>query len=211
MRTWNGVAFYRPNGNAKYEHIDKIFKKTINWELIETHWQDLMQVVLSIQAGKVLPSMLLRRLNSHNRRNKLYRAFRELGRVMRTLFLLRYISEEDLRHTIRAETTKVESYNNFQDWISFGGEIIKSGDPVEQAKQIKYANLIANSIMLHNVSDLTGVLNEMASEGIVITKELVSCLSPYIREHIRRFGRYDVDMTERPPDLDPRPVPVDEQ
>ncbi|WP_232282494.1 Tn3 family transposase [Photobacterium damselae] len=211
MRTWNDVAFYRPDGNAKYEHIDKIFKKTINWELIETHWQDLMQVVLSIQAGKVLSSMLLRRLNGHNRRNKLYRAFRELGRVMRTLFLLRYISEEDLRHTIRAETTKVESYNNFQDWISFGGEIIKSGDPVEQAKQIKYANLIANSIMLHNVSDLTGILNEMASEGIVITKELVSCLSPYIREHIRRFGRYDVDMTERPPDLDPRPVPIDEQ
>ena len=60
----------------------------------------MMQVVLSIQAGKVLPSMLLRKLNSNNRRNKLYQAFRELGRVIRTLFLLRYISESEFRQTI---------------------------------------------------------------------------------------------------------------
>ena len=208
MRTWNDVAFYRPNNKVKYEHIDSLFTKTVDWGLIETHWQDMMQVVLSIQAGKVLPSMLLRKLNSNNRRNKLYRAFRELGRVTRTLFLLRYISEADLRHTIRAETTKIESFNDFLDWVSFGGQIIKSGDPVEQTKQIKYTNLVANSIMLQNVVDLTDVLTKMASEGHTITKELVAYLSPYIRDQIRRFGKYDVDMEEHPPHLVPKLVPV---
>ena len=208
MRTWNDVAFYRPNNKVKYDHIDSLFTKTVDWNLIETHWQDMMQVVLSIQAGKVLPSMLLRKLNSHNRRNKLYRAFRELGRVTRTLFLLRYISEANLRHTIRAETTKIESYNDFLAWISFGGQIIKSGDPIKQTKQIKYTNLVANSIMLQNVVDLTEVLAQMASEGYPITKELVACLSPYIRDKIRRFGKYEVDMEEHPRHLNPRPVPI---
>lgn len=202
MRTWNDVAFYQPDKTAKYKHINSLFTKTVNWPLIEMHWKDMMQVVLSIQAGKVLPSMLLRKLNSNNRRNKLYRAFRELGRVIRTLFLLRYISEADFRQTIRAETTKVESYNDFQDWITFGGQIIKSGDPVEQAKQIKYSNLIANSIMLSNVVDLTQVLADMSEEGYTITAELVASLSPFIRDQIRRFGRYDVDMKQSPPDLD---------
>lgn len=202
MRTWNDVAFYRPDKETRYTHIDSLFIKTADWSLIETHWKDMMQVVLSIQAGKVLPSMLLRKLNSNNRRNRLYRAFRELGRVTRTLFLLRYISEADFRQTIRAETTKVESYNDFQDWITFGGQVIKSGDPVEQAKQIKYSNLIANSIMLRNVVDLTKVLATMAKEGYTITKELVASLSPFIRDQIRRFGRYDVDMTDYPPDLE---------
>ncbi len=202
MRTWNDVAFYRPDKETRYTHIDSLFTKTADWLLIETHWKDMMQVVLSIQAGKVLPSMLLRKLNSNNRRNRLYRAFRELGRVTRTLFLLRYISEADFRQTIRAETTKVESYNDFQDWITFGGQVMKSGDPVEQAKQIKYSNLVANSIMLQNVVDLTKVLATMAKEGYTVTKELVACLSPFIRDQIRRFGRYDVDMTEYPPDLE---------
>ena len=208
MRTWNSVAFYRPGQKTKYKHIDSLFTKTVDWSLIELHWKDMMQVVLSIQAGKVLPSMLLRKLNSNNRRNKLYRAFRELGRVIRTLFLLRYISEAEFRQTIRAETTKVESYNDFQDWINFGGQIIKSGDPVEQAKQIKYSDLIADSIMLHNVVDLMEALSDMAAEEYKLTKELIRGLSPFIREHIRRFGRYDVDIEARPPDLKPSSVPI---
>ncbi len=56
--------------------------------------------------------------------------------------------------------------------------------------------------MLQNVVDLTKVLATMAKEGYTITKELVAGLSPYIRDQIRRFGRYDVDMTEHPPDLE---------
>jgi TnpA family transposase len=208
MRNWNDVTFYRPEKGRTYRHIDRLFGKAIDWALIETHWQDMMQVVLSIQAGKILPSTLLRKLGSHSRQNKLNRAFRELGRVERTLFLLRYISEAELRRSIRAETTKVESYNDFLDWIGFGGPVLKSGDPIEQAKQVKYMDLVANVIMLHNVSDLTDVLADMAAEGWPLTRELVGRLSPYMREHIRRFGQYVLDMDDLPPPLAPRPLQI---
>jgi len=211
MRNWNDVTFYRPEKGVVYRHIDALFAKSIDWSLIETHWQDLMQVVLSIQAGKILPSTLLRKLGSHSRQNKLNRAFRELGRVVRTLFLLRYISEADFRQSIRAETTKVESYNDFLDWIAFGGPILKSGDPVEQAKQVKYMDLVANTIMLHNVSDLTDVLIGMAAEGWSLTKALVGRLSPYTRDHLRRFGQFMLDMDDIPPPLAPRPLGISEE
>ncbi len=199
MRTWNDVVFCRPSKKEKYEHIDALFTDTINWELIETHWQDMMQVVLSIQAGKVLPSMLLRKLSSHNRQNKLYLAFRELGRVERTLFLLRYVSEGKLRQSIRAETTKVESYNDFLDWMGFGGPIIKSGNPEEQLKQVKYMDLVANTVMLNNVAEMTASLTDMMTEGQTFTALQVARLSPYWREHIRRFGQYVLDMEEELP------------
>jgi TnpA family transposase len=208
MRTWSDAVFYRPDNDARYRHIDALFSKTVDWKLIETHWQDMMQVVLSIQAGKVLPSMLLRKLGSHSRQNRLYRAFRELGRVVRTLFLLRFVSEGDLRQSIRAETTKIESYNDFLDWIGFGGPVLKSGDPVEQLKQVKYMDLVANAVMLHNVADLTDVLSAMVDEGLPVTRELVSHTSPYMREHLRRFGRYSLDMEDLPPALHPRPLPI---
>ncbi len=149
--------------------------------------------MLSIQAGKILPSTLLRKLGSHSRQNRLNRAFRELGRVVRTMFLLRYISEADFRRSIRAETTKVESYNDFLDWVGFGGPVLKSDDPVEQAKQVKYMDLVANVIMLHNVHDLTGILADMETEGWKLTRALIVGLSPNLREHIRRFGRYSDD------------------
>jgi TnpA family transposase len=203
MRTWNDAVLYRPSKTEHYKHIDALFSDVIDWDLIERHWQDMMQVALSVQAGKILPSMLLRKLGSHNRKNKLYRAFRELGRVLRTLFLLRFVSETDLRQTIRAETTKIESFNDFLDWISFGGPVIKSGDPVEQTKRLKYANLVANAIMLQNVADLTGVLNTAVADGYPVTQELVGRLSPYMRKHIHRFGQYVLDMDAVPEPLDP--------
>jgi Tn3 transposase DDE domain len=87
------------------------------------------------------------------------------------------------------------------DWIALGGSILKSGDPVEQVKQIKYMNLVANAVMLHNVVDLTEVLINMDLEKHTITKELVSRLSPYMREHIRRFGPYVLNMEEQLPPI----------
>ena len=167
----------------------------------------MIQVALSIQAGRVMPSMLLRKLGTYSRQNLLYRAFRELGRVERTLFLLRFISSVEIRRTIRAETTKIEAFNDFLDWVSFGGPVVKSGDPVEQEKQLKYASLVANTIMLSNVADLTGVLASMAEDKHPVSPGLVACLSPYAREHIRRFGQYVLDMNDLPGPLEPLPLP----
>ena len=69
--------------------------------------RDVFQVVLSIQAGRITPSMLLRKLGTYNRHSLLYQAFREIGRAERTLFLLRFIAHTDIRRAIRAETTKI--------------------------------------------------------------------------------------------------------
>src|SRR5439155_4490618 len=87
MRTWNDVALYRVDRSATYAHIDRLLTQVVDWDLIERHWQDMMQVVLSIQAGTVLPSMLLQKLGVYSRHSSLYKAFSELGRVERTLFL----------------------------------------------------------------------------------------------------------------------------
>jgi len=121
MRGLSDAVFYRPNKSIRYQHIDTLFGDEIDWDLIATHARDMIQVVLSIQAGRVMPSMLLRKLGTYNRKSLLYRAFRELGRVERTLFLLRFISSTEVRRVIRAETTKIETYNEFLDWVCFGG------------------------------------------------------------------------------------------
>ena len=69
---------------------------------------------------------------------------------------------------------------------------------MEQEKRVKYMNLVANAVMLHNVVDLTGVLNELNSEGYPVTPNLVEHLSPYMREQTKRFGQSVLDMEEIP-------------
>lgn len=201
MRNWNDVNFIRPDKFTTYKHIDALFNKAGDFDRIEKHWKDIMQVALSVHAGKVIPSMLLRRLGVHSKKNKLYKAFRALGQVIRTIFLLKYLSDPNMQKHIQASTTKVESFNHFSDWVTFGGKTLRTGDPVEMEKRVKYADLIANIVMLHNVIDLTNVLNEMNAEGETVTKELVEKLSPYMTGHLRRFGRFHLDMDDLPEPL----------
>src|SRR6516165_2970065 len=206
MRTWNDVTLYRVDRMTTYIHIDRLLTQVVDWALIERHWQDMLQVVLSIQAGKVLPSMLLQRLGVYSRQNTLYKAFSEVGRVERTIFLLESMSDPAMRQHVRAETTKVESYNNFTDWLAFGGPVLRSGDPVEQEKRIKYRDLVANAVLLHNVVDMTNALHDLQREGVCITPELVARFSPYLTEHLKRFGQYLIDMNAPPMPLDIKPL-----
>jgi hypothetical protein len=46
-----------------------------------------------------------------------------------------------------------------------------------------------------------------ARDGHRITPGLVACLSPYMREHIRRFGQYVLDMEEMPRPFNLQPLP----
>jgi len=60
-----------------------------------------------------------------------------------------------------------------------------------------------------NVADMTDVLASMAEDKHPVTPALVVCLSPYTREHIRRFGQYVLDMSDLPDPLKPQPLPFE--
>jgi len=87
IKNWKDLTLYRPDPDVHYTHLDGLFTDTIDWELIETHVPDMIRVALSIKAGKITPSTILRKLGTYSRKNKLYQAFQELGRVIRTHFL----------------------------------------------------------------------------------------------------------------------------
>lgn len=203
IRNIKDLVFYRPDKKRKYKHIDNLFGDPVDWELIETHWQDLMRVVLSIKAGKVLPSTLLRKLSNYSRRNRLYQAYRELGRVIRTIYLLKYISDPDMREEIHAQTNKVESFNGFVKWFYFGGEAtIWENDPEEHEKAVKYNTLIADAVIFQNVIDQTRIIESLMKDGFQITAEDLKTLSPYLTKHIKRFGDYIIDLSQIPPPLE---------
>ena len=171
IRNWQDLIFYRPDKETVYKHIDSLFKHSINWELLRTHWTDLMQVVLSIYTGKISSAAILRKLGNYSRKNRLYKAFRELGRVIRTIFLLEYISDGKLRRQITAATNKVEAYHGFSKWFFFGGDsIINSNDREEMEKRIKYNDLVANAVIFQNVVDLTEVFQQLQTEGYFLDK-----------------------------------------
>ncbi|ENZ3603024.1 Tn3 family transposase, partial [Pseudomonas aeruginosa] len=47
IRNWRDLVMCRPDRGVSYKHINRLFTDSADWHLIETHWQDLMQVALS--------------------------------------------------------------------------------------------------------------------------------------------------------------------
>ncbi|MBA2658447.1 MAG: Tn3 family transposase [Nitrosospira sp.] len=203
IRNWKDLKMYRPDKQVTFTNIDSLFSDTIDWNLIQIHLPDMLRVVLSIKAGRITASTLLRKLGTYSRKNRLYQAFRELGRVIRTEFLLKYINSAEMRTLIQAATNKSEAFNGFSQWVAFGGDgTITTNDRDEQRKIIKYNHLVANSIIFHNVFSLSRVLHDLEQEGYPLESWQVAALSPYLTQQINRFGRYDLDLAIHPPELD---------
>ena len=195
MRNIKYLVFFKAESGAQYKHIQSLFRGTIDWDLIKLHYRDMLRVAVSIKLGRITPSMILRRLGTFSHKNKLYFAFRELGRVIRTLFLLDYISDVELRRSIHAATNKSEEFNNFVKRLFFGGEgVIAENLRHKQRKVIKYSQLVANMVILHNVQWMSRKLKELQSQGYPVGEPVLKALSPYRTSHINRFGDYTLDL-----------------
>lgn len=203
IRNWKDLKLLRSRPGLSYPHLDRLLTpQTVNWDLIATHLPDMLRVVLSIKAGKLTPSTLLRKLGTYSQKNRLYQAFRELGQALRTGYQLHYITDEKLRAIVQATTNKGESFNHFVHWLGFGSEgVITENDRDEQRKMIKYNHLLANCVIFYNVFAMSRVLRQLQQEGQAIEPELIAAISPYLTQHINRFGRYILDVTRQPPPL----------
>lgn len=211
IRNWHDLNFYRPDARTRYQHIDALFgDNVIDWDLIEKHWTDLLRTAISIREGRVSSVTLLRRLGNHSRKNRLYRAFRELGRVIRTITLLRYLSEPELREQITAITNKAEAFHGFSEWLMVGGKLIGHNDPEHQELVVKFNELVANCAVYSTALDITDAANTLAAGGQPVDHDDLATITPYITHTIRRLGDLvlDLDPPEAIPttrlDLEPR-------
>jgi len=103
-----------------------------------------------------------------------------------------YISDIDVRRIISVATNKSERFNQFADFLLFGGKgIIAENVRDEQRKVIKYNHLVANLVILHTLVTMSEALQNMVDDGHDIDQEALACFSPYQTEHINRFGEYE--------------------
>jgi hypothetical protein len=187
IRNWKELTFYRPGRQATYVHIDALFgepgKNVIDWDLVESQFRHLMRVAISVREGVLSSTLLFKRLRSGSRRNATYTAFREVGRVVRTAQLLRYLADPAMRRRVTAATNKVEAYNGFSQWLHFGNRgVIADNDPAEQEKAMKFNSLLTNAVIFHQAVDIAQVVRVLQAEGWKVEPEDLAEVSPYIKE-----------------------------
>jgi TnpA family transposase len=202
IRRWRKLRLYRAERDSKYRHIDSMFSGTVNWALIRELYPQFMQLALAIQGGALAPSAVLARINSYSTRNRFALALQELGKAVRTTYLLEWIMSDSLQRTVHKGTTKIERHHKFAKHLAFGGDgLFRTNDPADQEKAIVYNELVANAVALQTAVDQTQALHALKSNGIRIDPADLAFLSPYQTSKLKRFGDY-------PTNLIPEAMPI---
>jgi len=182
---------YLPDKFNEYPALESMTGGAIQKEQILNHWEDILRLTASISQGTATASLLLRKLGSYPRQNGLAVALREIGRIERTLFLLQWLKDSDLRRRVQVGLNKGEARNALARAVFFNrlGEMRDRGFE-NQNHRASGLNLVVAAIILWNTVYIERALIELKNRGEPIREDLVRHLSPLGWEHINLTGDY---------------------
>ena len=169
----------------------------INTTLITEHWEDLLRLAGSLKLGTVQASGLIRTLQTKDRPTRLARALEEVGRLVKTLYLLRYIEDEAYRRRILVQLNRGEGRHQLARVVFHGkrGEL-RQRYREGQEDQLGALGLVVNVIVLSNTIYMDAALDQLRADGHDVRDEDIARLSPLGFNHINMLGRYAFTLPE---------------
>lgn len=163
----------------------------INLSLIEKNWDEIIRLALSIKHGTVTSSLILRKLGSYPRQNNLATALRELGKIERTIFMLEWVKDPQLRRRVQAGLNKGEAKHALTRAVHFNrlGEI-RDRTFENQLQRASGLNLVVSAIILWNTVYIQQAVEYLRKNDKNFNDDLIKHSSPLIWEHINLTGDY---------------------
>ena len=191
IRDLKDTKLFMPKNEQDYSALAAMNGGTLNLKQIRDHWDEILRLATSIKQGTVTASLMMRKLGSYPRQNGLSIALRELGRIERTLFILDWLQNVELRRRVHAGLNKGEARNALARAVFFNrlGEIRdRSFD--QQSYRASGLNLVTAAIVLWNTVYIERAIEAQREAGKSIDDELLQYLSPLGWEHINLTGDY---------------------
>lgn len=152
----------------------------INWKLLEERLPCMMELAERVRKGIVPSVEVLRRWHIYDAHgHDLAEGFRELGKVSRTEFLLRYDTDVWLQRRCQKMCNDAENWNSFHSAVFSGnGGKLQSNDPSKHEESLLALTILLDSIVYDNVS----------THGVAL--RAAKAPSPVFWDHIMLQERY---------------------
>jgi len=141
---------------------------------------------------------MLKKLGSYPRQNGLALALREVGRIERTLYMLEWMQDPELRRRVLIGLNKGEARNALARAVFFNrqGEM-RDRSFENQNYRASGLNLVVAAIILWNTVYLERAIAALEKQGKPILEDLIPHISPQAWEHINLTGDYIWKLSRR--------------
>ena len=180
----------------RYPQLRPIIKRAIDWELIRRQYDEMVKYATALRIGTAETEAIRSRF-TRNTTHPTYQALAELGRVIKTIFLCRYLHSESLRREIQEGLNVIENWNSANSFIFYGrqGEI-STNRREDQEVAMLTLHLLQSVLVFINTLMIQDILSDPVWRTRMTPTDLRG-LTPLIYHHVNPYGMFTLDMATR--------------
>lgn len=163
----------------------------IKEEKIKKHWDSILRLCATIMLRRHRASTVLKRLSAYTNQHPLQESLKEFGRIIKTVFVLKYIDDVSWRQTIEKQLNKGELANKFATAVSFANQEMAEAYQEDQEIVAMCRTILQNIIILWNYVELTKIImrsDKMDREALLNSITNASIIT---WQHVNMLGVYD--------------------
>lgn len=164
-------------------------------DIIKEDWDNILRVIATLKLKEATASQLFKRLSSYSKHHPIYRAIKAFGQIIKSVFLLKYIDDVMLRHSIQRQLNIGENSNKFSKAVFYGNNqdfMFATKEEQEIVEGCK--RLIKNAIICWNYLYLSQLLADADADTDNSKKRIFEITingSIEVWEHINLHGEFD--------------------
>ena len=191
------ARLWRIDRKADYGPFNSFGKGTINLGLIRENWSDAIRLAGSLKLGHLKAAGIMRTLQVRDKPTTLARALAEIGRIAKTVHILRYVDDPGFRRRILTQLNHTELRHRLGRRIHHGerGEI-RSPLRQGQEEQLGSFGLALNAVVHWNAIYMQKAIGQLRADGMNVRPDDLAHLSPLIWRHLNFLGRYDFSLPD---------------
>jgi TnpA family transposase len=185
---------YRIDKDVSYGVLDALLTKTASIESVIEQFDQMVRIAASLK-NKLCPAHeIIRRLSKGSPSDKLSKAFTQLGRILKTEYILQYLTDSDLRDKVQRQLNKGEHRHQLARCIFFANQgKFQVGDYEEIMNKASCLSLVSNAVLYWNTVKMAEIIAQLRINGEKISNEALTHISLLMHKHLIMMGTYFTD------------------
>jgi TnpA family transposase len=200
LRDLADQRLYKMDRQADHGCLNPLFHGVSDADLIREQWDLLVRVAASLKNRTAPANVIVQRLANASSTDRLAGALTALGRVIKTIFVFRYLSDPELRHRIHLQLNRGEARHELVGRCLFfanRGEF-RSGDAEEIMNKASCLSLLSNAVLVWNTLRMAEIVDQLRAAGHNVADQDLARVSPLMHAHVIPNGTYRFSDEEEP-------------